>query len=675
MKSQTSLWNKSLFNYFSGSVLWLSFVYLLASIIILPLSLWIMSMNIPINEVAEGYYDGVLMQTASVHIVVSGIYVVLMVLFMFNYKNNEDASDFIHSLPVKRKNILTHALIVGFLAMTVPVVITALILLLERYGLVFDISTGEVGIWLIYTLFVLYTVFSITTFTGFLVNKIFVHLQIVVLVFFLPLAFWGVTVLTANMFFDGISTSSFSGSSISLMEPVVNNTFPIFAVAQTLTPFILWKIVMWTAIAVILIILSYFLYGHRKNEYVHQTFPYLWVKDVLTALIAIIGMLAIGTLLSITFGIGSYVQFVFFALGLIISFIIIEMFFQSSVKLEFHLRTMLVTLAAVIVFWSLFFAGWSYYVNKMPERSDIESVYIETDGMYQNYYPYDNTTLSEYLEDDFMFISDDRFIDLVYTAHEYAKDHTVHMTSPEAPGQFSVTYKLDDGRLFSRTFRSLDETEEGRNIVNEVTEYNTMAENDLLNNVLAPDSIRELSITGGEQSQAVTLTDSEEIKQFIAEYKAGMPEVTEGYGPLVMREGAGSAVLSVTFGLDDYHETSISLYHPSVNKLLQDNDIDISEFHKFKQNDTMYTVELTDENRKTFFDDFDSESFSQIDETYDLKELSDEEKEEVVEKVNHNQLDSSAKKLVIYEINDYENDYNSNMDDVAIYTHNIIGIE
>jgi ABC-2 type transport system permease protein len=200
MKSQTSLWNKSLFNYFSGSVFWLSFVYLLASIIIMPLSLWIMSMNISAGEVAEGYYDGILMQTGSVHIVVSGIYVVLMVLFMFNYKNNEDASDFIHSLPVKRKNILTHALIVGFLAMTVPVVITAIILFFERYGLVFDISAGEVGIWLIYTLFVLYTVFSITTFTGFLVNKIFVHLQIVVLVFFLPLAFWGVTVLTANMF-------------------------------------------------------------------------------------------------------------------------------------------------------------------------------------------------------------------------------------------------------------------------------------------------------------------------------------------------------------------------------------------------------------------------------------------------------------------------------------------
>lgn len=675
MKSQTSLWNKSLFNYFSGSVFWLSFVYLLASIIIMPLSLWIMSMNISADEVAEGYYDGILMQTGSVHIVVSGIYVVLMVLFMFNYKNNEDASDFIHSLPVKRKNILTHALIVGFLAMTMPVVITAIILFFERYGLVFDISAGEVGIWLIYTLFVLYTVFSITTFTGFLVNKIFVHLQIVVLVFFLPLAFWGVTVLTANMFFDGISTVSFSGAGISLMEPVINNTFPIFAVEQTFMPFILWKIVMWTAIAVVLIILSYFLYGHRKNEYVHQTFPYRWVKDVLTALIAIIGMLAIGTLLSITFGIGSYVQFIFFALGLIVSFIIIEMFFQSSVKLEFHLRTMLVTLAAVIVFWILFFAGWSYYINKMPARSDIESVYIETDDMYQNYYPYDSIALSEYLEDDFMFVSDDRFIDLVYTTHEYAKDHAVHMTSPEEPGQFSVIYKLDDGRQFSRTFRSLDKTEEGRSMINDVTEYNTMADNDLLSHVADTNSISELSITGGSQTQDVTLTNSEEIKQFIAEYRAGMPHLTEGYGPLVIRESVDPAVLSVTFGLDDYHETNISLYHPAVNKLLQDNGINISEFHDFNQDDTMYTVELTDDNRKAFFDDFDSESFGKIEETYDLKELSNEEKEETIEKVNHNQLDSSAKKLVIYEINENANNYHSNMADTAMYTHNVIGIE
>lgn len=128
MKSQILLWNKALFKYFSGSVIWLSFVYLIVSIISLPLPLWVVSVNVQPEDLADAYYTDFFYQLATPHIVLSMIYAVLLVLFMFNFKNNEDSSDFIHSLPVKRQSILTNALLVGFIVMTLPVIITGITL-------------------------------------------------------------------------------------------------------------------------------------------------------------------------------------------------------------------------------------------------------------------------------------------------------------------------------------------------------------------------------------------------------------------------------------------------------------------------------------------------------------------------------------------------------------------
>ncbi|MFD2830322.1 hypothetical protein [Corticicoccus populi] len=681
MKSQTSLWNKSLFNYFSGSVVWLSFVYLIVSIIALPLSLWILSINSMPGEM-PGTGDNMLMEIASVHIVLSGIYVVLLTLFMFNYKNNEDVSDFIHSLPVKRHSVLTHALFVGFLSMTLPLIITGVILFFLRYALVFTITAGEVGIWFLYTLFVLYTVFAVSVFAGFLVNKIFVHLQMVVVLFFLPLAFWAMTVVTADLFFDGITASTFTGYGSSLMDPVVDNTFPVFAVTQTFETFEIWKIAVWTVIAVLLTAVSYLLYARRKNEFVNQAFTYTWVKDILTSLISIIGMLALGTVISWTFAIHSFAQIIFFVLGFIVSFIVIEMFFQSSVKLEFKLRTILTALAAVVIFWALFFTGWNHYVNKIPDRAEVESVYVEVNGDFAysqspSYYMYD---FEKYVDEDYLFIEDDSFIDAVYQTHEYAVSHMSNKQDPDRFASMNVTYKLSDGSTMSRSFDSLLESQEGENLLNNINQYNLLAEQDFINAVTDPSKIEYLSLNGN-MIDTIELTKEEEISSFIAEYKADLPVLKSAYGPLVNRGSTSNLWMQLEFEDNDYVEVNVSPYHPAVVKLMEEHNVDISLFYDIDVSRDMYTLELSEEEKRDFFRDFDSIPFEEIEEKYSLTALSEEEKEAAVESINNNELDASASKVLIY--NSYmgeegfvtEAGTDEEYTEPAGYMYDLIGIE
>src|SRR5699024_11522403 len=117
----------------------------------------------------------------------------------------DDSFDFMHSLPVKRHRMMSHLMVAGLILITVPLLITAVILFFERYILSFDIALQDLLLWLVYSLFVLYVIFAISLFAGLLVNSIFNHLQVVIIMFFLPVIFWNLNVSTAGILFDGIA--------------------------------------------------------------------------------------------------------------------------------------------------------------------------------------------------------------------------------------------------------------------------------------------------------------------------------------------------------------------------------------------------------------------------------------------------------------------------------------
>ncbi|WP_213809815.1 hypothetical protein [Jeotgalicoccus sp. WY2] len=171
MKSQTSLLNKTLLSHFSGTIFWLTIVFMALNIIALPVAIWIATFDremYPGYEIAENF----LFQMSAGQMVIGMIFSAFLAMFLLNYLNDEGSSDFMHGLPVKRPAILIHALAAGVAAIVVPLMVTGVILLLERMIFIPEIALIDIGKWFLYAVFVHSVIFAIAIFAGFLVNGI-----------------------------------------------------------------------------------------------------------------------------------------------------------------------------------------------------------------------------------------------------------------------------------------------------------------------------------------------------------------------------------------------------------------------------------------------------------------------------------------------------------------------
>src|SRR5699024_12614577 len=86
-----------------------------------------------------------------------------------------------------------------------PSVFIAVIILFQSYTLSLEIPISDIFCWLIYCITAMVLMFIFTVLAGFFTNHLFVHLQLVVIIFFLPLALWASVLGAATMMFDGVT--------------------------------------------------------------------------------------------------------------------------------------------------------------------------------------------------------------------------------------------------------------------------------------------------------------------------------------------------------------------------------------------------------------------------------------------------------------------------------------
>lgn len=131
MKSPTLLWNKTLIKHFIAQTSWITILYTVMSLIVIPFGLWISSVNLADAEVFDT--RNLLQMVAWYHLAFGLIYAAILGLFSVNFKNKENVSDFIHALPVKKITVLTSVYISGILSMTIPTIVIAVILVFQRH--------------------------------------------------------------------------------------------------------------------------------------------------------------------------------------------------------------------------------------------------------------------------------------------------------------------------------------------------------------------------------------------------------------------------------------------------------------------------------------------------------------------------------------------------------------
>ncbi|WP_211364888.1 ABC transporter permease [Salinicoccus hispanicus] len=630
--------NRTLLNHFMGGIFWLTVLFLIGNILIQPLYLWIRSVNSePVGNMT--FISGsMLNETLPFQLAASMIYVVLMVMFLFSYKHKEASLDFMHSMPVKRRKLLSHALIAGVINIIIPLVITAVILFFERYFLIFDITIMEIVEWFFYTLFVLLVVFAISVFVGFLVNSMFVHMQLVVIVFFLPVVFWGLTVSVADLLYDGIAPTPSTGGD-GLMGVVVNNTFPIFAIQQIIDGFTLWKMIIWIGIAVVLIILSYLYYNRSRSENVHQTFNNGWIRDILVAFITISGMLLVGLVISFALPNLTVVYVFAFVIGAIFSYITQEMFFQGTAKINFRWRSILISAISVVVFWIVFIIGWQQYTSYVPDQSSVESVSINGNWSSNNWMSNQGESI---MTEDYLFIEDKNVISEGVALHQEAITNE-GMPESGVPESFEIIYKMQDGSYVNRSYDNISmENEKYQSMMETLNSGEYSKVYDVVYNIEDSSEINNLELYGIEGY--INLESSVEIAEFTDAYQKAAHQVDTEMPMLTNNSNASAASASLSTD-GNYYNGNVSIYNPAlINKVTEDQNL--AEFLGIGSSQNMHTVSLSDDAKESFFRDYETMSFDELSEKYDVESLDD--REDVINSINNGGLDASGDKVLLY---------------------------
>jgi len=629
-----------------GRVFWLTVLYLIGNILVQPFVLWVQSVNM--NNTVQGdggdIPDNPLELTAEFQLAGGMIYAVLLVLFLFNYRNREDSVDFMHSLPVKRHRMMSHLIVAGLIHITVPLLITAVILFFERYILSFDIALQDLLLWLVYSLFVLYVIFAISLFAGLLVNSIFNHLQVVIIMFFLPVIFWNLNVSTAGILFDGIANgpSSAVPGDGGVTSVVIDNTFPIFAVQQISMGFELWKMIIWFATGMVFIILSYVLYNRSKNENVHYNFNHKWVRNLLVALLSITGMLMVGLVISFALPVSIVVTMLALGIGLIFSYIVTEMFFQGAARISLNTGSIITTLILMAVFWIVFLTGWNQYVSHVPDAEEVEGVNISSDYTGSDYGTYRGA--ADAVSDDFLYIDDRELIERTVAFHQAAVDSEKTSNQDAQRDVLEISYKMKDGSYIERQFSRLEMEEDMRAVMADMLDGSGFANAyDILFNIEKPAAVSSIEING--LNGFLQFNEKEEVEAFIKDYQTAAHQMPES---ATMRDvrNASLAWTNVRFPETNYYGDA-SIYNEALQERIMDTN-SLAEFLGISDVEEMYTVSLSAEEKEQFLDDYNLLTFDHLESEYDLQVVEPEGRSSLSESINAGNLDADGGEILLY---------------------------
>lgn len=634
MKSQTSLLNKTLLSHFTGTIFWLTIVFMALNIIALPLSIWIVTFDrdfYPDYQIPENF----LFQIASGQLIIGMIFTAFLAMFLLNYLNDESSSDFMHSLPVKRTALLIHVLLTGITAIVVPLVISAVILLIERMIFIPEIALIDIGKWFLYALFVHCVIFAIAIFAGFLVNGLFLHMQIIVLILFLPLALWGLTYVTATILYDGIPSEFFVNS-----EPVLNATFPYIAVMQLYEGIGILKSTIWGIIAIVLIVLSFILYNSRRNENVTSSFNFNWLRAILVAVTTITGMLAIGAAVSMFIQASAVVTTVGFVIGAVTSYLIIEMLFQRNARIQFYWKSVLTTLILIILFWGIFLFGWNRFINFIPAEEEVESVYIST-----QFTELDLEMIDNHFEEGYLFNDDETAIQAAVKAHEITIEEieTPNVYYIGENGRLEITYKMKDGSYKTREFDTLSADSEAIKIAGDIDSEEYDIHSDMLANLNEE----------GEYGLTLGYYDFRQGNDLVNQYKENLGTL-KTYRPEIVNE-TGRVNINAYFPNDssyngNYIYGESSIYNKAIMDAERADYFSFTELLELDETSTMYTVEVSDEEMNQFFTDYKTLGIFDLIGKYDMQEIyeSGGGRKNVIDSINNDGLAPEGNTLLMY---------------------------
>ncbi|WP_416150372.1 hypothetical protein ACM26V_05160 [Salipaludibacillus sp. HK11] len=435
MKSTILLWNKALFTLQLRTVTWFSILLTLLLFVMLPISILVGEIRYPGEE---GRYFYSALNTLSefsfpFQLIVFAIFPVLLGIVLLNFTTKKEATYFMHSLPFTRQTILTNTYLAGVVALLSPIALTGIVLGVLRFVIETPFySFGDLFKWMGLSTLILLFLFIVTVTIGIFVGNGFLHGGLTYTVIIVPALLIVLTLVNLQYYISGLALTSYTDTLFT------KGIFFVRLAELYSESFTILEYVIYTLIAVFLVILSYVAFSKRPSEASDQSIVFPIVQSIFLYGLTFFAML-LGGLYFTEFLAGSFMWTMFgYVLGAFFAYTVLQMILQKAIRLSWPWKGFIGYFVVIILLLIPVNIGGAFYENKIPLFENVASVAI-----YSSYsYEYEDKVPPR--------MTDERSIDQVIELHQTLKD--VEEVDPYQWNTITIDYALNDGKTLRREY-------------------------------------------------------------------------------------------------------------------------------------------------------------------------------------------------------------------------------
>ncbi len=407
--------------------------------------LYFLGLYVPVSVMSAEYFNiktdlYSLLYSATIF---SYIVPAVVAFLVYKYVHSKKQSIFVHSLPVTRKEVYVSSTLGALTLMAVPVLLNGIFIMLKAGSF----SAG--AIWAAYTLFVVFVLMGFAAFAAMLTGTgwiIFAIFGIYEGIFpFIGLCYEEIMDIFAfgyGGYNSPVSNLLISLNIMNFMGAIPNHIDSIIEGSATLETFSALTVsaAVFTVLAVVLYILAYLLYKKRNMEKCEDVAPYKILNPIFKYMmtIAVTVFVFIGFVGGLDGGVlySGVMAFIFSA----VAYFGTEMILRKKIKVWDSYKGFVVfTVIAAVFFSYMGFSDVFGYETYVPEKTEIEAVYLSGEHTYNARY-----------------VKNEVVIDQAIVLHKElmkTEGKVYNYSENEWPMNIYIRYKLNDGEIVSRCYR------------------------------------------------------------------------------------------------------------------------------------------------------------------------------------------------------------------------------
>ncbi|WP_349407667.1 DUF6449 domain-containing protein [Pseudalkalibacillus sp. SCS-8] len=410
MQSKTSWFNREIVIQSFRNVGWVSIVYLVGLLLILPLQLIMIWSNQ--QEYNHWYYTqkNVFTINFELQLILLFLIPVLLGMFLYRYLQMKSASDFIHSLPISRTQIYTQYFIIGIVYLLIPVLITAIMLFVLQGPLEMGQLYTKMDVleWAGLTFSNLFVIYAACVFIGTLTGITAVQGVLTYILLLFPAGITALFYLNAQYFLFGFEPDYYFNMRLERFSPItaapmIQNSNSEIGLTQGL---------IYLLAGILFYVVGMLIYKRRKVEGVAQALVFQQMKPVFKYGVTFCTMLVGGVYFGETQHSIIWIL-VGYGLGSIAGYLVAEMILHKTWRVFNQLKGYVIyVLVAGLAILILQF-DVTGFENHVPAANKIDRIYFG-----QHAYAYTNQDDAEFESVEKPYLETEENIQAVRKLHQ-----------------------------------------------------------------------------------------------------------------------------------------------------------------------------------------------------------------------------------------------------------------